>query len=146
MRQPKADLHRLARSLLRELEASVDLADAAVAAVKKVQESDLWQRALASPKRLVEVPMQVLVPAAHTSDGLPKVRSGVIDLAFLEGAGWVIVDYKTDNATLQDMHRLVDHYRPQVKHYAEVWQELVSQPVTEAGLFFTRTNSYICVT
>jgi ATP-dependent helicase/nuclease subunit A len=145
MRQPNADLHHLARSFLRELGANAELAEVAVEAVQKVQASALWQRALASQKRVVEIPLQVLVPAAEAGDGIAKVRSGVIDLAFLEKGGWVIVDYKTDNVASQHLQRLVDHYRPQVKSYADVWQKLVPQPVTEVGLFFTRTNSYVRV-
>ena len=74
---------------------------------------------------------------------LPTIRRGVIDLAFLEPEGWVIVDYKTDNVAEHAIAKLVDHYRPQVRSYAETWQKLVQQPIHEVGLLFTRTNSYL---
>jgi ATP-dependent helicase/nuclease subunit A len=145
MRQPAADLHGLARSLLRDQEAIPGLAEFAVATVRTVQESAIWLRAQACGKRLVEIPLQMLVPAVECTKGLPTIRRGVIDLAFLETKGWVIVDYKTDDVAGHELAKLVDHYRPQVRSYAEAWQELVQQPVHEVGVLFTRTNSYVQV-
>jgi len=89
------------------------------------------------------IPLQILVPASASTNGLPTIRGGVIDLAFLEPEGWVIVDYKTDDVAEHELATLVDHYRPQVRSYAEAWQKLVPQPVHEVGLLFTRTNSYL---
>ena len=100
-------------------------------------------RAQACGQRLVEVPLQMLVPADESTKGLPTIRRGVIDLAFLEREGWVIVDYKTDDVVEHELAKLVDHYRPQVRSYAEAWQKLLQKPVTEVGLLFTRTNSYV---
>jgi ATP-dependent helicase/nuclease subunit A len=145
MRQPAADLHGLARSLLRDQEAIPGLVQGAVATVRSVQQSALWLRAQRSGKRLVEIPLQMLVPAVESTKGLPTIRRGVIDLAFLETKGWVIVDYKTDDVAENELAKLVDHYRPQVRSYADAWQKLVQQPVTEVGLLFTRTNRYVQV-
>jgi ATP-dependent helicase/nuclease subunit A len=142
MQQPKADLHGLARSLLRDREGIPGLAEDAVAVVHTVQQSALWRRAQGCQQRLVEIPLQMLVPAAETPKGLPTIRRGVIDLAFLEPEGWVIVDYKTDDAADHELPKLVDHYRPQVRSYAEAWQKIVQQPVHEVGLLFTRKNRY----
>jgi len=142
MRQPAADLHSVARSLLRDLEEIPGRAEVAVATVRSVQQSALWKRAQASRQRLVEVPLQMLVPLADSTKGLPTIRRGVIDLAFLEQKGWVIVDYKTDDVADKDVTTLVGHYRPQVRAYADAWQKLVAQPVHEVGLFFTRANCY----
>jgi ATP-dependent helicase/nuclease subunit A len=143
MSKPAVDLHSVARSLLRDQGAIPGLVEDAVATVQSVQRSPLWRRAQSCRQRLVEVPLQILVPAAASADGVPAIRRGVIDLAFLEQDGWVIVDYKTDNVSLNDLAKLVDYYRAQVRSYAEAWQELVQQPVHEVGLFFTRTNSYL---
>jgi ATP-dependent helicase/nuclease subunit A len=143
MRQPAADLHGLARSLLREQEATPGLVQEAVATVRSVQRSALWGRAQASVRRLVEIPLQMLVSAIESAKGMPTIRRGVIDLAFLEPGGWVIVDYKTDDVGEHELAKLVDHYRPQVRSYADAWQKLVQQPVHEVGLFFTRANIYL---
>ena len=83
------------------------------------------------------------MPAAESAGELPTIRRGVIDLAFLEPKGWVIVDYKTDDVADHEVAKLVDHYRPQVRSYANAWQKLVDQQVHEVALFFTRTNCYV---
>ena len=70
------------------------------------------------------------------------MRRGVIDLAFLEGDRWVIVDYKTDRVERNSLAKLVEHYRPQVQSYATAWETLVGQPVREVGLLFKRGNFY----
>jgi ATP-dependent helicase/nuclease subunit A len=143
LRRPAADLLPLARMLLREEEASVDLAESAIATVRSVLKSRLWQRAQACPERRAEIPLQMLVRDAQDKTRLPTVRSGVIDLAFREPQGWVIVDYKTDDVAQREIAKLVDYYRPQVRSYAEAWQKLVHQPVHEVGLYFTRPNRYL---
>jgi ATP-dependent helicase/nuclease subunit A len=145
MRQPGADLHGLARSLLRDQEAIPGLVKEAVVTVRSVQQSALWLRAQACRRRMAEIPLQILMPAAESTNVLPTIRRGVIDLAFLEPEGWVIVDYKTDDVAEHELAQLVDHYRPQVRSYAEAWQKLAQQPVNEVGLLFTRTNRYVQV-
>jgi ATP-dependent helicase/nuclease subunit A len=70
---------------------------------------------------------------------------GVIDLAFREADGWVIVDYKTDAVDDGDPSELVKHYRPQVEAYAAAWQGLVGEPVKERGLYFTACGRYLIV-
>ena len=142
-RSPSADLHALARTVSRDQDISTDILDAAVQTVQAVQKSEVWQRAKKSERWLVEVPVQFLVSPADATSGLPTIQRGVIDLLFLEPTGWVVVDYKTDDVALHELPRLVDHYRPQVKSYAEAWQRLIQQPVCENGLFFTRTNCYL---
>ena len=61
--------------------------------VRGVMGSPLWERMRKSRRRLAEVPFTVSELDAH---GRETVTSGVIDLAFEEDEGWVIVDYKTD--------------------------------------------------
>ena len=58
---------------------------------------------------------------------------GVIDCAFREGDGWILVDYKTDR--VEDTDAFVALYRPQLKWYAEALRELSGLPVKEAWLY-----------
>ena len=101
MRNPGVDLNRLAASALTDQGMASDLAETAVQTVRGVMESAIWQRAAASPQRLVEVPFQTLLaPDKPTKGDIPTLLRGVIDLVFLEPHGWVIVDYKTDRAAV----------------------------------------------
>ncbi len=58
---------------------------------------------------------------------------GVIDCAFREGDGWILVDYKTDR--VEDPEAFAAVYSPQLKWYAEALRELSGLPVQEAWLY-----------
>ncbi len=146
-REPATDLHKLAHDALAEQDELLTyLADGAVATVEKVKRSGIWQRALASKRRLVEVPFQVLLPADDPrTQPVPTVLRGVIDLVFLEPRGWVIVDYKTDACALEEVDALVEHHRAQVLLYADTWQKIVGETVQEVGLYFTSVDRYVAL-
>jgi ATP-dependent helicase/nuclease subunit A len=146
MRHPGANLKRLAGSALTDQGLTLDLVDTAVHTVRCVMESAVWQRATASPQRLVEVPFQTLFASDEASSShLPTLLRGVIDLVFLEERGWVIVDYKTDRVVPAAIPALTEHYAPQVRTYANVWQALTGREIHEAALFFTHPNCYVPV-
>ena len=66
---------------------------------------------------------------------------GVVDCAFLEDGGWVLVDYKTDR--VEDEEAFRDTYRPQLKWYAEALRELTGKPVKEMWLYsISRQKAY----
>lgn len=92
--------------------------------VDRIRESGLWERALAADLRLTEQPF-----AIEQDDGF--WLEGVIDLAFREAAGWVIVDYKTAADDRAFALRL-PYYRRQVELYAEAWRRLTGEPVVDA--------------
>lgn len=143
--RPDADLHQLAQMALVEEGLDASDADNAVEMVKQVLRSDILRRARAAKRHLVEVPFQKLVPAGapHAVSGLPTIVRGVIDLAFHETPGWVIVDYKTDRIATGQMPAAAEHYRAQVETYADAWQEMVGHPVHEHGLYFTHLDTYV---
>jgi len=144
MRDVRVNLDGLARACLAEQGLDPTLAQKAVEAVRAVMGSDIWRRAQASPRRLVEVPFQTLLPThPETGDAVPTVLRGVIDLVFREDAGWVVVDYKTDVRSRKEIPQLVEHYRGQVETYAGVWQETIREPVVERGLYFTHPGIYL---
>lgn len=140
-----ADLNALAQAALTEQGLSADLVDDAIEEVQAVMRSDLWQRANIAHERLVEVPYQRLVSSAESQRETPTILRGVIDLAFKESAGWVIVDYKSDRISPDRTEALVESYAPQVASYAEAWTEITGEIVHEAGLYFTHIRKYIPV-
>ena len=144
MSAPAADLGSLARAALSEQGLDSALAEDALETVASVTKSEIWKRALESPRRMVEAPFQRLVPD-EGANGPTRgtILRGVIDLAFLEENGWVIVDYKTDRVAKERMPELADLYRPQVISYAEAWKQITGETVSEVGLYFTHTQSYV---
>lgn len=98
--------------------------------LKEITDSPFWQRVCASSEIHTEVSFGIMKNDTYTS--------GVIDLAFREKEGWVLVDYKTDLVE-SDSHlqELLDYYYPQVELYLDSWEEISGEKVVEAGFFFT---------
>lgn len=145
MKQPKADLRGLAVAALESEELPITFVEDAVTTVQRVIASDLWKRARSAQRCLPEVPLVISISALEASSGLPTVLRGVIDLVFLESAGWVIVDYKSERVEESEIPALVTYYKPQIEAYVKAWEKVVGQSVVERGLFFTHTGIYVTV-
>jgi ATP-dependent helicase/nuclease subunit A len=145
MKDPSVDLQALALSALEQQELSAALLDDVIATVYGVIGSEIWKRAQKADHCLTEVPIAMPVPAAESETGLPTVVRGVIDLAFKEKAGWVIVDYKSERVDASSIPELVAYYRPQIEAYVEVWKKIVGEPIVESGLLFTHTGAYVAI-
>ena len=141
MEDPHLDLRNMARWILSEEELAPGLETKALGLVKSVTGSEIWRRAVSSEKCLVEVPFQLLQKTGRNDE----ILRGVIDLAFRESDGWVIVDYKTDQGAESALDHLVSHYAPQVELYAQAWSRAVGEKVKERGLYFTAINQYIII-
>jgi ATP-dependent helicase/nuclease subunit A len=135
LREPTTNLEGVAISALRAAELDVTRASEAVMIVRGVMNSEIWRRARAARRCLTEVPFVVTMP-----DSLVR---GVIDLAFEETDGWVLVDYKTDRAAKQRLSELAQTYRPQLDAYRAAWTQIAREPVLEAGLYFTHASRYV---
>lgn len=61
------------------------------------------------------------------------IVQGMIDCAFREGDGWILLDYKTDRIT--DEQAFIEDYRPQLEWYALALKELTGKPVREKWLY-----------
>ncbi|QCT01579.1 UvrD/REP helicase [Paenibacillus algicola] len=113
----------------------------AIRVVKSVVASELWQRSLRASRRLFEVPLMIRKRADEIS-GLTYVR-GVIDFLFEEEDGWVILDFKTDSVTGENLQSFIDFYRPQVQTYASEWERTFGYRVKEVGLYFVQLGVWI---
>ncbi|MBE5803071.1 MAG: helicase-exonuclease AddAB subunit AddA [Clostridiales bacterium] len=58
---------------------------------------------------------------------------GVIDCAFMEDDGWVLLDYKTDYIT--DDEAFIQRYAMQLEWYARALEKITATPVKEMWLF-----------
>lgn len=134
-------LEFVARALLVEHERPLDERgapaelDELMSLVVRVRASELWRRAERAEMRQPEVPFAVERPAEN--GGIPCLVEGVIDLAFREADGWVVVDYKTDVGDDPDFPRRRRAYRRQVDLYAQCWQQVTGEAVKEKVLLFT---------
>ncbi len=106
-----------------------------LALVEAIAGSELFARARSAERLLVEVPFARAIP---TDAGPLQLVEGVVDLAFREPGGWVLVDWKTDE--VDDPAILAARraaYERQLAIYAECWEALTGEPVAERILRFT---------
>ncbi|MBN1258049.1 MAG: UvrD-helicase domain-containing protein [Planctomycetes bacterium] len=144
MDSPEVALLPFAKLFLEENGISLSLADSSVKTAQAITQSEIWQRARVSACRFTETPFQVLHPAGKSEpEQTPVLITGVIDLAFQEEGGWVIVDYKTDRLADKEIETLVEVYRPQLLLYADAWEECTGEKVKETGLYFTRADKLV---
>lgn len=147
-------LRAICRSLLLGEDRPVDVRGEPVeiekllATVEAVTRSDVWERASRAEPRLVEVPFSIRIPSQEYAT-LPGVRAedvavapiqvvdGVIDLAFREPDGWVIVDYKSDSEGVGVPEERRRDYRAQVDLYSACWERLLGEAVSDRILLYT---------
>jgi len=137
MERPSARLETLALPFLEERGLDPALAGTAASLVRKAMRSALWKRARASARCLTEVPFHFL---KKDSGGVPTLVRGVVDLAFLEDGGWVLVDYKTDRVSEDDARKRAEKYLPQLRLYSEVWEKILGEPVKEALIYLVEAG------
>ncbi|MCZ8511471.1 UvrD-helicase domain-containing protein [Paenibacillus filicis] len=132
--------------------------------LREVLDSELWQRSQRAKQRLFEIPIMMhqrngeATPFPATEQTMSETAAaaltkqsnsyfyllvkGVIDFAFEEEDGWVIVDFKTDQLEGK-LQQFVRFYSPQVQAYAKAWSETFGYRVKEAGLYFVSPQKYV---
>lgn len=147
----QADLPATMRSaaimLASEYELGSERVEELLATVLSVTESQIWNRAQSALRCFSELPFETQI----TIDGLPTIVRGVIDLIFEQPAtttspaGWVIVDYKTDDITEADIPAAIRYYQSQLQQYARHWTQTTGYPTHELGVYFTKLNRYVVI-
>lgn len=61
------------------------------------------------------------------------IIQGMIDCAFREGEGWILLDYKTDSIGSEEA--FLEEYRPQLEWYRTALEKLTGMPVLESWLY-----------
>lgn len=109
-------------------------------------ETELAERIRRSPQVIKETPFNLLVPAGELgySGEIPVTVQGVLDLAFMEGGEWILVDYKTDRV-YGDVEPYKQNYKKQLALYANALETITGVPVRERYLCFLRNNLQVLV-
>lgn len=108
--------------------------DQVVGWVEKVRKNKILERAKNSKKVFRELPI-----TGKQED--ETYVNAVIDLAFLEEDGWVIVDYKTD----KDIQKNLENYSQQLRFYSDLLIKIHGKPVKETYLIDVRNGKEIPV-
>ncbi|MEF3313436.1 UvrD-helicase domain-containing protein [Paenibacillus sp. GYB004] len=143
--------------------AEKDAADA-LPILNEVLGSELWQRSLLAKQRLFEIPIMMFQSNQNTTNQFANEQTvsetaasesetqsdkgfhlikGVVDFAFEEEDGWVIVDFKTDQLDDGNLQQFVKFYASQVQAYTEAWSSTFGYSVKESGLYFVSVMKYV---
>lgn len=95
-------------------------------------DSDIVRRAMTSLRIWREVPVAAPLSTNHSSGAL----HGFIDLLFEEEDGLVVVDYKTDAVSAQELPAAMARYRLQGGAYAYAVSEITGKPVKEVVFLY----------
>ena len=109
--------------------------------VAKFLYSEIAVRARAAKELRREIPFSLLLPAHELGLGESEEQvmlQGIIDLAFLEEDGYVIVDYKSNMADEARLAQLAEHYRLQMQFYRLALEQVSGRPVKACYLWFLR--------
>ena len=75
--------------------------------------------------------------------GEKVLLQGVVDCAIVEEDGIIVLDFKTDRVTEEDLELRVAHYRPQVEAYAQALSRIFEKEVRESYLYFFQLNRFV---
>lgn len=125
--------------------ALVSQADAG--AVSRFLQGDIAARARRSPMVRAEQPFCLRMSAkeaglSETSDENVVVQ-GVIDLCFVEGGKWIVVDYKTDRVSKGEAQQAAKKYEVQLNLYAKALSRITGMDVAQKHVYFLKIGEAI---
>jgi ATP-dependent helicase/nuclease subunit A len=123
----KVLIEKAATAWALDLNLSKDKAQEAAQLASQALGQELLLRAKKSTQVFRELPL-----AGKTASG--EFLNAIVDLAFLEGDEWVVVDYKTD----QKKSSCLEKYKEQLGYYGELLRTFTNKPVKESYLYFLR--------
>ena len=75
--------------------------------------------------------------------GEKVLLQGVVDCAIIEEDGIIVLDFKTDFVTDENVDLRALHYRPQVEAYAQALSRIFEKEVKEKYLYFFQLNRFV---
>lgn len=102
----------------------------------------LGKRILAGREALRELPFTLALPAEEVYPALKNcsgekvIIQGIIDCLVDEGDGCLLLDYKTDILTLDQLETQLERYRVQLAFYARAVEDILCRPVKDKYLYF----------
>ncbi|MFL0267149.1 helicase-exonuclease AddAB subunit AddA [Candidatus Clostridium radicumherbarum] len=98
-----------------------------------------------------ETPFLMKLKASEVMENIPQevyedeviILQGVIDVYFLEEDGIVLLDYKTDFATEENMMDIKNRYESQLHYYTEALERMTGLPVKEKYIYLFSNGGII---
>jgi len=104
--------------------------------------SPLGERLLRSGSAKREVPFNIEIESTEVYSDLPEgykdehiLLQGIIDCYFEEPDGLVLIDYKTDYVTFENIDTIREKYRIQVEYYSKALERIAGKRVKERYIY-----------
>ncbi len=108
--------------------------------------SELGRKLRSHPNVLREFQFSILdEPSDPALAGEKVLLQGVVDCAMVDDDGIVILDFKTDRVTEDDLPEKLLLYKPQISTYAKALSRIYQKPVKAAYLYFFRLGKTVTV-
>lgn len=114
-----------------------------VRGIERLIGSELGRRILAAREIMRELPFTLLCASELIYPDVPGeelLLQGVVDLCLREEDGLVVIDYKTDRVTGDELRTRARRYAPQLRTYTHAMHRLTGLPIKAAALYFLRTG------
>jgi ATP-dependent helicase/nuclease subunit A len=124
---------------------------AAVVNIRQIYDfftTDIGKRLRCGKELLREFKFSVLADAnSYCPDvfGEQILLQGVVDCALIEDDGIIIVDFKTDRVTSEDIQFAAQKYQAQLTAYARAMEAIYDLPVKSAQLYFFAIGEFVPV-
>ncbi len=109
-----------------------------ISKIARFFESKIGKRMLSSKNIKREIPFVVRLKANDIYKGTSEeyiMLQGAIDCYFEEEDGIILVDYKTDYVTYENVDTVVEKYREQLKYYSFALEKITGKSVKEKYLY-----------
>ena len=136
--RPGVDLKNLAIAALRSQSVPMNLLNEVIAVAQNVIQSDFWKRVEQSQSRFAHVCISEL-----SDEQLPTVASGIVNLAFQETSGWVLVNFKHWPEDFCGVAVMTEACDAELQALARCWAAVTDEPVAEAAIFFTNQQTLV---
>jgi ATP-dependent helicase/nuclease subunit A len=108
--------------------------------------TDLGKRLRTIKNVLREFKFSVLEDASRYYPGVVAEQillQGVVDCALIEEDGIIVIDFKTDRVDADILPAKVEHYRSQVRAYADALERIYEKRVKENYLYFFSIGQFV---
>lgn len=117
-----------------------------VSLILQLFQTPMGKRLAQSDNVIREFKFSILDDASHYNADVSMERvllQGMVDCAILDDDGIVILDFKTDRISTEDLASRVEFYRSQVMAYASALSRIYQKPVKSVMLYFFALNEFV---
>lgn len=116
--------------------------------IKLFFESNIGKRILKSEKVYRETPFVIVKKASEVINGLNScdenlLVQGIVDCHFIEDDNIILVDYKTDYISENNIQNIINRYKSQIYSYKEAIEKITKKKVIESYIYSFGINKEI---